>query len=319
MAELDLLDRKLMYELDINARIPVTQLAKKVRASKETVNFRLKRLLEEEYIKGFYTLTNTSKLGYFYYKTFIKLHGASPSIEKQIIEFVKSYPTCAYLASIEGHYDLITLNLVNNQSEIKDFMNALKHEFGRYILEKEVHTVLSTHRMNQKLLYSGKTANHVYYQDQIETYKTDKIDYGILRLLSSNARMSLADIGKELNVDPKVVRYRIKKLERNKIIIGYASAPHFEKLGFYFIQLNFSLQTNDAIPAIISFFDKTKKCTFALKLLGQYDLTIEIHVENDADLRDIMGQFKEKFSEEIMSLDISRIFKEHRIVWMPLK
>ena len=34
MAELDLLDKKIMYELDLNARAPVTEIARKIKTSK---------------------------------------------------------------------------------------------------------------------------------------------------------------------------------------------------------------------------------------------------------------------------------------------
>ena len=49
------------------------------------------------------------------------------------------------------------------------------------------------------------------------------------------------------------------------------------------------------IPSIIEFFDKTNKCLFSLELLGKYDLTIEIHAENDRVLREIMENFKQQF------------------------
>ena len=70
MVELDLLDKKILFELDLDSRLPVTQLAKKVRASKETVNFRLKKLVDNGYIKNFITTIYTSHLNQFYYKLF---------------------------------------------------------------------------------------------------------------------------------------------------------------------------------------------------------------------------------------------------------
>ena len=40
--ELDLLDKKILYELDLDSRQHISTLAKAVKASKETVNFRIK-------------------------------------------------------------------------------------------------------------------------------------------------------------------------------------------------------------------------------------------------------------------------------------
>ena len=82
----DLLDRKLLYELDMDSRMPTTQLARAVNASKETVNFRLKRLVKAGYIKAFITTIYTSHMNRYYYKLFYKLHRATPGIENEIIE-----------------------------------------------------------------------------------------------------------------------------------------------------------------------------------------------------------------------------------------
>ena len=315
--ELDMLDKKVMYELDLNARASVSEIAKKVRASKETVNFRVKRLLKEGYIKGFYTVFNTAKLGYFYHKTFLKYHRTTPEIETKIIEYIRNHKNCAYLGSCEGPYDLIFLIMVKNSRQFKDFLIDFKDKFGEYILEKEVHTVLTTHRLNEKFLFAGKTTKHSFYQDEISSYHVDIIDMKIMQILSTEARMSLIDLGKRIKVDPKVIKYRIKKLEKEGILIAYTSAPNFDKLKLQFIQLNFSLKNLKTIPSIIEFFDRTNKCLFALELLGKYDLTIEIHVENDRILRQILENFKKQFVDQYNDYDVFNIYKEHVVTWLP--
>ena len=316
MHDLDLLDKKIMYELDLNARASVTEIARKVRASKETVNFRIRRLLKEVYIKNFYTIFNTSKLGKFYYKTFVKFYNTTQQIEQEIIKYLKNISSCAYLGSCEGPYDLIFLIAVQNSGQFKEFLTDFKEKFGDYVLEKETHTVLTTHRLNQKFLYAGSTKKDSFYQDKIINTEIDEIDIEIMKILSTNARIPLVELAKKIKVDAKVVKYRIKKLEKKGIIIAYASSQNFEKLGLEFIQINFKLKNLKIIPSIITFFDETNKCLFALELLGKYDLTIEIHVENDKVLREIMEKFKEKFVEQYIDYDIFNMYKEHVVKWM---
>ena len=48
MKDLDLLDKKILYKLDLNARISVTKLAKELKKGKETINFRLNRLIKKD-------------------------------------------------------------------------------------------------------------------------------------------------------------------------------------------------------------------------------------------------------------------------------
>ena len=316
--ELDLLDKKIMYELDLNARSSVTEIAKKVRASKETVNFRIRRLLKDGYLKGFYTVFNTAKLGYFYYKTFLKFHRTTPEIEKEIVEYIKFQKNCAYLGSCEGPYDLTFLLMVKNARQFKEFLIKFKEKFGDYVPEKEVHTVLTTHRLNEKFLFQGKTLKHSLYHDEISHYPIDDINAKIMQILSTEARISLIDLGNKINIDSKVVKYRIKKLEKEGVIIAYVSAPNFDKLGLQFIQINFNLKNIKTASSIIEFFDKTNKCLYALELLGKYDLTIEIHVENDRVLRKIMENFKQKFVEQYNDYDVFNMYKEHLVVWLPI-
>ncbi|MCH8022562.1 MAG: winged helix-turn-helix transcriptional regulator [Thaumarchaeota archaeon] len=50
---LDKLDRKILFELDLNSRIPTTKLAKKLKVSREVVDYRIKRLTDNKYIRTF--------------------------------------------------------------------------------------------------------------------------------------------------------------------------------------------------------------------------------------------------------------------------
>ena len=48
--KLDLKDRKILYELDMNSRKSNTEIAKKVGLSKQVVGFRIKKLIDEKIV-----------------------------------------------------------------------------------------------------------------------------------------------------------------------------------------------------------------------------------------------------------------------------
>ena len=69
----------------------------------------------------------------------------------------------------------------------------------------------------------------------------DKIDLNILKLLQTNARISNADLARELNMAPSGVLERVKKLEQKKVIRQYTvrlnPAPLQQKLlAFIFLK-----------------------------------------------------------------------------------
>ena len=61
MVELDLKDRKILYELDLNCRQSNTQIDKKVGLSRKVVEYRIKRMEEEEQTRGGIIVPDTAK------------------------------------------------------------------------------------------------------------------------------------------------------------------------------------------------------------------------------------------------------------------
>ncbi|MCK5474816.1 MAG: winged helix-turn-helix transcriptional regulator, partial [Candidatus Aenigmarchaeota archaeon] len=57
-------DRKILKELFDDGRRPFSTVAKKAGVSKEVVNYRVKRLIDQEIIIGFNTVIDVNKLGW---------------------------------------------------------------------------------------------------------------------------------------------------------------------------------------------------------------------------------------------------------------
>jgi Lrp/AsnC family transcriptional regulator, leucine-responsive regulatory protein len=61
-------------------------------------------------------------------------------------------------------------------------------------------------------------------------FSLDKTDYHILRLMQENARISNADMARELGMAPSGVLERVKKLEQKKVIQQYTTRLNPEAL-----------------------------------------------------------------------------------------
>lgn len=61
----------------------------------------------------------------------------------------------------------------------------------------------------------------------------DDIDLAILRLLSDNARISNAEMGRRVGLAPSAIFQRIRKLENNGVIRGYTALVEPRELGFH--------------------------------------------------------------------------------------
>lgn len=315
--DLDLLDKKILYELDLNSRASISKIAKEVKAKKETVNFRIKRLVKNNFIKGFVTTLFTSNLNRFYYKLFYKFHKTTPEIDKKIIDFIRNYRKTAWFGTFEGPYDLAFLILAKSIYDLDNLLIEFRNLFGDYILEQEIHTMTSVHRFNLKFFYHSNKFLHTKYPKTLREPDIDKIDYEIIRNLANNSRITILELAKKLKVDSSTVIYRIKKLKQNEILGTYTLAINFDKFGVQHLQINFKLRNNASVNKIINFFSVHKNATFATVTLGKYDLTIELVVKDNKELREILDNLKEKYSNEIIDHDTFLIIKEYNVSWFP--
>ena len=72
MYKLDVYDKKLLYEMDKNSAISISELSKKLRRSKQFIIYRMKQLEKATIITGYNAIIDMSKLGYFSFRAYFK-------------------------------------------------------------------------------------------------------------------------------------------------------------------------------------------------------------------------------------------------------
>ena len=128
MEKLDLKDRKILYELDLNSRQSFSKIGKKVKLSKEVVNYRIKNLLKNKIIKNFFTILDVTKLGYHSFRIFLKFQNITSIKDEKIIDYLKKQSNVGWIVSVKGNWDV---NFVVWHKDIYEF-----NEFWRKFLEK---------------------------------------------------------------------------------------------------------------------------------------------------------------------------------------
>src|SRR4030042_5210005 len=108
MEELDLKDRKILYQLDLNSRQSFSQIGKKVGIHKDVVARRVKKLMENGIIKCI-TCTNDYKLGFFYLRFCFTYQYVTPEIKKKIIKYFVENKNAVTVIESEGPYDSMTV------------------------------------------------------------------------------------------------------------------------------------------------------------------------------------------------------------------
>lgn len=137
--------------------------------------------------------------------------------------------------------------------------------------------------------------------------KLDKKDRQILSELDSNARQPLSKIAKKVRLSKEAVYYRIKTLEKKKIIINYTVFVSLAKLNLMQAKFLIKLQntTKQIKQEIINYFIVHKNTNWVGTCKGTYDLIIGFVVKDIKNLNNIKEEFLNKYSNYILKSNFS--------------
>lgn len=318
--QIDLKDRKILFELEQNSRQSLSQIAKKVGLKKETLFHRMKSLEKRGIIKNYLTEINVYKLGFQFYPILIKFQNTTPQIEERIFDYFEKSQFTAWLTKCEGFWDLNATLITKNNFELKIFLDEFLEKYSSYISDKHIFITTETHYFKRGF-WLGKKTNQIVSTGGEPAIELEKSDISLLRILSTNARRPLVEIGKNLNLTAKNVAYKINKLKKNKIIQGSRILVDFSKIGYKFYKVWFSLQniTKQNLNVLMNYFQDHSNIIWATKLIGYYDLSIELEVKDIDEFREIIKNIKQKFSKLIKKHESLLIFEETLMNYLPKK
>jgi DNA-binding Lrp family transcriptional regulator len=316
--KLDLKDRKILYELDLDARQKFSQIGKKVRLSKEVVNYRIRRLEKLSIIKGYYTLINMSKLGYMTNRFFIKFRNDSPEDEQKIISYFVKHTKYWWVDSVDGFRDIGVASWEKSIAGCHKRKGELLTRYKKYIenMEQSIYTGFYIYRREYLINKKFKDAEPISYITE-KTADFDDTDIKILRLISGNARMSTVDIAQKLNITAAIANYRIKKMIKFKIIEAFRAMIDLPKIGYFWYKIEFMLRDYSKKQEMLNYFAQHPNAVYAYESTAQADLELELEVGSYDEFRQVLNEIRSKFKDCIESYKHLLWFKEHKILFFP--
>jgi Lrp/AsnC family transcriptional regulator, leucine-responsive regulatory protein len=117
----------------------------------------------------------------------------------------------------------------------------------------------------------------------------DKTDYSILNLMQTNARISNADLARELNMAPSAVLERVKKLEQKKVILQYTTRLnpnplHQKLLAFIFMKAGDGLGCSTSGKELA----KIPEVQEVHHIAGEDCYLVKVRTTDSASLMDLM-------------------------------
>ncbi len=317
---MDKKDKSILKCLDGDIRASSQQIGHKIKLKKETVSYRLSRLLENKTINGFYAIINGSKIGYEYNKILVSYRNVSTNIENEIIDFLKNdKKNVVWFGISDDQYNLIITTMSKDLNELRQFYETFLQKYGTYFQEKTILQMTLGISFNEKYLYDGEYKYSIENNLTEKEIEYDNIDIGIIKLISENSRVSYVDIAKKLDLTSEAIRKRIKKLEANGVIMGYKLSTDFSQFNLSYHHFFISLTDINKKKEILAYYKFNKNCLSAFEYLGRYDLHLEFAFSSIAELRSSVSDMRDRFGNWIAELCNLNIHQENSINIFPLK
>jgi Lrp/AsnC family leucine-responsive transcriptional regulator len=314
----DIKDKKLLFELDKNSRLSLTDLAKKLKTSKEVIHYRLNKLIDEKVILRLHTIPCTYRFGLTAYKIYLRLHDISKENFDSFIEYLMKDKDVFWIGISKGRWDIMFGIWAKNVEDFFIIQDKIVDKFSKYIQDKELSISRESLQYNRRWLYKDNSPiTEFNFGEKESPISLDEEDRLILNELIKNSRAKVIDISEKTKLSVDIVSYRIKKMEKQGIIRGYKCLWNVSKLGFTTCKA-FVFFKNITEEKKKEFIDYCKNIDSTINIVitfAPWDLEIMFETQNYESYFKIMDNIKDKFNNIIKFYDSVLITSEPKQVF----
>jgi Lrp/AsnC family transcriptional regulator for asnA, asnC and gidA len=319
--KIDLKDRKILYQLSLNARQSLNQIGKKVNLSKNTVDYRIKKLEKNGIIRNYYTFIDGIRLGFTVIRLYISFQYITEEIKKEIIDYFINSKLAVVIYSLQGGYDFEVVFWFKDQNRFYTYWQKTLRKYGDYFQDQTISFYIKyiTHKLS--FLMSGfEKIDHAKNIDVLggnKSIEVDDIDINILKIISSDARIPLINISKKIGMSPEAIKYRINNLIKNEIIKGFRANIDHSKIGYQYFKLDIYLKDYNQRDKIINYI-KNNIYLFSIDVTtGSSHLELEFFVKDLSHLNEIMNEINKKFPGTMRNFKYLNFKEVHKYLFFP--
>ena len=115
----------------------------------------------------------------------------------------------------------------------------------------------------------------------------DEIDRALLRILQTDARISNADLARQVNLSPPAVHARMRRLQEQGVIRGYVAVLDREALGYEMlclISIRMERHQRPDIERVRAAVGQMPEVLECHHLTGEFDYQLKVVVHNRKEL-----------------------------------
>lgn len=315
--KLSKVEHKVISALETDARQPFSRIGKKIKTSEQRVSYTISSLQKKEILKAFYSLIDYSRMSMLNFRVFFKVTYVDEKKLQELLQYLIDEPHTSWVTSLGGRYDLVCTFFAYNPSQFNKVFKGIIEKFPQQLQNYSVLTTIVMRYFGKKT-FSGVSDELIIGGDR-EPYSLNNQDLFILSIISNNARKSSVDIAAKLKVTPKTVIQKIKNLQTLKVIRGFKPFLDLSSVQYTTMLLMIkyhNVSVHEEVK-LLEFLKQHPLVLTVVKLLGQWDLQIEIQVQEMKQFRKLEIEIRKNFSNLISEIETLLVYQEHKKTFFP--
>ncbi len=304
-------DYNLLSYLYHNNRESITKIAKATKLTREQVDYKIKKYIDTGLIKGFHTLFDYGKFGYNHFVILLLKFEKTSSINIFSQKLNKN-KNCISYGHVYGKYDLFLNCIFKNEEELSNFISDLISDKTNRVSDYFIIKPFFAELYPLKFFNHKNRENFTVVGTVSEERKFDKKDIGILKIIAKNGRIKLIDIAKKLNTSSELALYKLRKLYKDKVILGSRIQFNMAELGYHFslVLLNIRNFSDENKEKMKRFSRNSKHVNSLIFSLTRPNCIVQLFHKDQVELKHTINEIKELFKDEYIDIDIMHLSED---------
>lgn len=318
------LDKKILFELDKDGRASFSEIARAIGTTPQVVKYRYERLMETGIIKHFWAFIDYDKAGYsFFWGYWLKFSGLTKEDEEKMYADFRENKFIPIVMRCDGYADVLLGIIGRDLFHHNEVLNSVFAKYGRFIAASDIVVGLGFIKFPRTYLI-GKQNESREFSISGGTKKTASLseaDRKILSILQVNGRMEFTKIAKVLGVSAGLVHKHFNRLIKDQIITKITYTIGYQKIGLLLCRVLFKIVQYDEkrINDLYDFCAKHPNVINYVKIMGNWQLILDIEIESRKDLRDLIREMKNEFKDIIRQVEINEIYEIDKFTQMAIE
>jgi DNA-binding Lrp family transcriptional regulator len=290
MKKLSPIQSRVLAELAWNARLTVSEVAKKLKVRGDTVHYSIDRL--KHYLKlQPVCFTDPYRQGQTPFRVYFSTNSSDEAATQKLIDYIAKRPDVHWFSALLGYYQFGMSLRAPSLARLEEIFAELDRECPGIVREKTISVISSIQFFVPWAAHTGTGPRKSFsYRAGVEEVPLDKVDWDILHELRRDPVASTRKIAQVTGIAASTVGYRLQKLLASGVIVGFGNScdsrtVHQESHLLFISTKGFGAEAFERLSVAAS---RHPSVVWIGRTLGQSDFEMEVRVESPAEVDDVI-------------------------------